>query len=63
MMAAELELEYSFFFRLMSGERRLGGKAWLQLMKFCDKNGFHWTELVIDLEEKSKETPLKKGEC
>jgi hypothetical protein len=47
MFALKLGLDYTYVYRVMRGERGIGKKFILGLIKFCDREGLNFKEFVI----------------
>lgn len=51
--AVELEINYSYFYRILNGERNPGSKFISGFLKFCRENGLSFEEYVyINLAKK-----------
>lgn len=47
MFARKLDLDYSYVYRVMRGERGVGKKFLTGLMKLCDKEGLEFKDFIF----------------
>lgn len=47
MFAHKLDVDYTYIYRVMRGERGIGKKLILGLMKFCEREGLNFADFVI----------------
>ncbi|AZR72356.1 hypothetical protein BBF96_02475 [Anoxybacter fermentans] len=47
MFARKLNLDYSYVYRVMRGERGVGKKFLAGLMKFCEKEGLNFKDFIF----------------
>ncbi|AZR72508.1 hypothetical protein BBF96_03390 [Anoxybacter fermentans] len=49
-MAREIGIDYSYFYRILRGQRGLGIKALSGLIEYCEKNNLNWKDFVVGME-------------
>jgi transcriptional regulator with XRE-family HTH domain len=47
LLARKLNLDYSYVYRVMRGERGIGKKFISSLLKFCEKEGLNFRDFIL----------------